>query len=1083
MRRILLFLCCLAAAASSVVAQQTKFSSGATLNVGPAAAVSISITPSTSQTVAQNATQAFLATVTNDPQNQGVGWNISGTGFNCIFPACGTITNASPGGTKFNYVTASGASVTYQAPPTIPAGAVTITATSLTDQTKFVQVQLIVISSGVSPPFVVNAVQTPAKQTAAAANTYPLSTSQGNGYVVGIGTGMGATITSVTDPINGAWTSIGCQADFNGGAPGVHVAMFYIQNANAGVTSVTVNETGVPATSQTVAFYDLGNASPTSFFVNGACNGTSTATANPVSSSQTVTAAQGQIVITYLSPFVNCSSVANPFIFGATPRGDATAYAANQAPGSYAANWTCASGSFASASALFQTGTSTGINVSLNPTSASVVTSTTAKFTANVVNDPAGVNLTYTGAGCSGATCGSGPSTATSGTPFTYTAPAAVPSPATVTITAASITNPAKTATATVTITATPVINVNVTPANASTTGGGATIPVTAVVTNDTLAKGVTFAINPSCGSICGTISAASSASNVPITYTPPGAVSSSVSVTITATSVSDPTKTDTAVILVSPASAGFSCSGTGCPAFAGLAGTAMGAGALSQGGRGGGVYNITSLGDSTNAGCLPYTMTVCTLRDCVNDTANIGARICNFMVSGAITNASRLWITKPFITINGQTAPGGPITLHSASSANCPSGNCETIFISTHDVIVRYLTYDGFTTLGQTGPDIGTVGFEFASGEVFNVIVENVTGRWWGNKVFVITSNSVPGVHNISAGRNLLYEPNLAHPVIIQLDTTSGDALAAVNQDYYDNVGANFQHRWPLTNIRSMRWVNNVAYNPAQDSEDHVGLAFGALQGDYIGNVVLYGPQTVIGVHPYLFNSHECGSDGANNCSTNTPAAIRGDNDGPPTIYMLNNLGPLCSATVSNSCSLTVRNTPTNVANDSSQVSQTFQGWEGGEQPNGACSGSSTCIIAPTPAGWFRNTPLTTEQFPIVAIPSTSVVSTLLSTVGNSRHLDPVNCTGALVNNRDTQDARVIAEIQAAGSGTMFNGQFTSPSIAAGTPCTETLHDGIPDAWKTHNGLSTTSTTLNKTVDQAVGLTYKEIYDDGLQP
>lgn len=64
-----------------------------------------------------------------------------------------------------------------------------------------------------------------------------------------------------------------------------------------------------------------------------------------------------------------------------------------------------------------------------------------------------------------------------------------------------------------------------------------------------------------------------------------------------------------------------------------------------------------------------------------------------------------------------------------------------------------------------------------------------------------------------------------------------------------------------------------------------------------------------------------------------------------------------------------------------------------------------------------------------------------------------------------------------------MFTGQFTSPTILAGTACTESLHDGIPDAWKTRYGLSLTDTTLNSRTDPNTGLTYLEDYMDGVAP
>jgi len=80
----------------------------------------------------------------------------------------------------------------------------------------------------------------------------------------------------------------------------------------------------------------------------------------------------------------------------------------------------------------------------------------------------------------------------------------------------------------------------------------------TATVTNDSQNKGVSWALGGSgcSGATCGTLSAATSASGTPLTYTAPAAVPSST-VTLTATSVTDTTKTATATITVTSGSTG----------------------------------------------------------------------------------------------------------------------------------------------------------------------------------------------------------------------------------------------------------------------------------------------------------------------------------------------------------------------------------------------------------------------------------------------------------------------------------------------------------------------------------------------
>jgi len=113
------------------VSDATK-SMSATITV-PAIAVSVS---PTSANVVVNTTQQFTGTTTNDPSNGGVTWTVSQNGSSCS-PVCGTIAPAS---------TASGAPITYTAPPSAPSpNTVTITATSATDTTKSVSSTVTVI--------------------------------------------------------------------------------------------------------------------------------------------------------------------------------------------------------------------------------------------------------------------------------------------------------------------------------------------------------------------------------------------------------------------------------------------------------------------------------------------------------------------------------------------------------------------------------------------------------------------------------------------------------------------------------------------------------------------------------------------------------------------------------------------------------------------------------------------------------------------------------------------------------------------------------------------------------------------------
>ena len=129
----------------------------------------------------------------------------------------------------------------------------------------------------------------------------------------------------------------------------------------------------------------------------------------------------------------------------------------------------------------------------------------------------------------------------------------------------------------------------------------------------------------------------------------------------------------------------------TRTPAFPG----AQGGGAASAGGRGGFVCEVTNLSDSGRN----------SFRDCLTRS---GPRTVVFRVAGTIWLRSGIYIVAPYITIAGQTAPGGGIML-GGKQMNTDS----MIYIETHDVVVRYIRVRVGTGSGHGGgPFAGVVGF-----------------------------------------------------------------------------------------------------------------------------------------------------------------------------------------------------------------------------------------------------------------------------------------------------------------------------------------------------------------------------------
>ena len=93
---------------------------------------------------------------------------------------------------------------------------------------------------------------------------------------------------------------------------------------------------------------------------------------------------------------------------------------------------------------------------------------------------------------------------------------------------------------------------VSVSPSTQMNIDQGQALQFTAIVTNDSDSKGVTWSLSAAsvASAACGSLSATTTSS---ATYNAPASVSGNLSVTVTATSVADPTKSASAAVMVSP--------------------------------------------------------------------------------------------------------------------------------------------------------------------------------------------------------------------------------------------------------------------------------------------------------------------------------------------------------------------------------------------------------------------------------------------------------------------------------------------------------------------------------------------------
>lgn len=223
-----------------------------------------------------------------------------------------------------------------------------------------------------------------------------------------------------------------------------------------------------------------------------------------------------------------------------TASGAATTYTA-PATLSSSENVTITATSVASSSASAQASVTLPsppqIQIALSTDESSVNPGGTAHLYANVLNDPtsSGVRWSLT---CTPvqSSCGSvSPTTTQSGSPATYTAPSTVPlAGLSVNFTATAVADSSISNSGTISVLG---VTVSVAPAKATVDFNG-THSFAATVANDPNNSGVTWTVSCS-PSPCGTLSASTTASAAPTTYTAPATPpTSDLSVTITATSI-----------------------------------------------------------------------------------------------------------------------------------------------------------------------------------------------------------------------------------------------------------------------------------------------------------------------------------------------------------------------------------------------------------------------------------------------------------------------------------------------------------------------------------------------------------------
>jgi len=418
----------------------------------------------------------------------------------------------------------------------------------------------------------------------------------------------------------------------------------------------------------------------------------------------------------------------------------------------------------------------------------------------------------------------------------------------------------------------------------------------------------------------------------------------------------------------------------------------AQGGGAISVGGRGGAIIEVTNLNDS-GAGSL---------RACLLATM---PRTCVFRVGGTIQLNTHLAVRSPYLTVAGQTAPGGGILISGKGMAD------NVVGIATHDVIWQYTRIRKGYSVGcsnSTTSDCGAA-LNLWSGS-YNVMLDHNSTSWNQDEGIGIYDNDATRnrIKNVTASYNLIAEGLVSHSTGFLTGGVSTLAAQMTDIDLHHNLMMNDSHRNPLLLNKSSRLVNNIYYNQGY----YINQVGGGISADIIGNLYKLGPLNTSWVHEI---------QGFTAADTNV-------SPGSPSIYLFGNKGYH----------------QTNPAGNQWVMASKVIGENGSDSAG-----------TPIPSDWRRGTPIADTKYPISAQSVADIEDSIVPIVGASRKLA---CNGAWIDNRDSVDTRLIDQystdtgIIELPSNESAVGGF--PVIADGTPCTDTDHDGMPDMWEISRGL-----------------------------
>ncbi len=408
----------------------------------------------------------------------------------------------------------------------------------------------------------------------------------------------------------------------------------------------------------------------------------------------------------------------------------------------------------------------------------------------------------------------------------------------------------------------------------------------------------------------------------------------------------------------------------------------AEGFGTKTIGGRGGKVFIVDTLADSGPG----------SLRECTDAEE---PRICVFQVAGTIELMAPIRIENPYLTIAGQTAPGGGITLKTAPSNR---KGLVTTDGNGHDVVVRYIRL-------RPGPSIETA--DTLDGFTINTdhtVLDHVSISWAVDEnVNVWTDDIEEPTYDVTISWSIVSEAlsNSVHPYGEHSKGMLVGNDGGYNFSIHHNLFAHNSDRSPEIKGRTggiIDVVNNVSYNYGWRNSV-ISDKYGIPYINYIGNYTKVGPNSNIKdnepITVYELRFYEY----------TDPDKIAGDG---VHMYLKGNYGP---------------NRPDNSYPEDAMV-----------DPKD--SKLITYIPAPHPAP------------SVTTLPADEAYSAVLADAGASKG---ISCTGQWYSRRDAVDIRIVNDVKNT-TGQIINSPLDVggwPELDPGVPCVDTDKDGMADEWE----------------------------------